>query len=235
MSVVELLSKLLVVVLIFAAGTVAAGTYGREKRVNELIEQLGQREFQSAVNALAEIGEPAVEPLIRILKDRSIKTWSVQARAITVLEKIGTERAVGAIVDSLNDTQSNQYVRGFAAIALGQTGLVEMIKPLETGLQDEKQFVRWKCTQALGMLGHRKCVDTLYPALRDEDQYVRAAAAQALGHMKSKEAGDVLVNAFRDEHWLVRLNARDAMVEIGEPAAGRLIEELKDRYPRARW
>ena len=235
MLAVERLSKLLVVVLIFAAVTLAARTYGREERIDELIEQLGQRNFQSAVDALAEIGEPAVEPLVCTLKDRSIKTWSVQARTILVLEKIGTERTVGAIVDSLNDTESNQYLRGFAATALGRAGSVKMIKPLKMGLQDEKQFVRWKCAQALGTLGHRKCIDALFPALRDEDQYVRAAAAKALGHMKSKEAGDVLVSAFSDDHWLVRLNARDAMVEIGKPATKRLIAELKDPNPRVRW
>jgi HEAT repeat protein len=231
----ERLSKLLVVILVFAAGTIAAGTYGREKRVDQLIEQLGQRDFQGAVDALAEIGEPALEPLIRILKDRSIKAWSIQARAISVLETIGTERAVGAIVDSLNDTGSNQYLRGFAATALGRTGSVKMIEPLGTGLQDEKQFVRWKCTQALGMLGHRKCVDVLFLALRDEDQDVRSAAAKALGDTRSKEAGDILISAFRDQHWLVRLNARNSMVEIGEPAIERLIEELKNRNPRVRW
>ncbi|UCF15336.1 MAG: HEAT repeat domain-containing protein, partial [Phycisphaerales bacterium] len=235
MSIAERLSCLLVAALISSAGTVAAATSGQEKRVDELIGRLGQRDWQSAVDALAEIGEPAIESIVHILKDTSIKTWSVQARAINVLQKIGTKQAVGVIVDSLQDTEANQYVRGSAAIALGRTGSAEVVEPLRLGLEDEKQFVRWKCTQALGMLGYRECVGGLVMAAKDRDPYVRAAAVQALGTMKSKDAVDDLVRAFADEHWLVRLNARNGMVEIGEPAAERLIGGLKDSDSRVRW
>ena len=220
---------------VLSVGTPTAGIPKNDKRIDGIIKQLGERNFQSAVDSLAEIGEPAVIPLTNILKGRSIKNWSVQARSINVLARIGTEQAIEVIVETLNDKDSNQYVRGFAAIALGETGSVRMIDPLKLGLKDEKKIVRWKCTQALGMFGREKCVDALHIALKDEDRYVRAAAVQSLGSIKSKEAGEVLMNALRDEHWLVRRNARNAMVEIGKPATRRLIESLSDGDPKVRW
>jgi HEAT repeat protein len=219
-------------VLVLAA---AATSSEQQKEIDDLIGGLGQRNWRNAVDALAEIGEPAVEPLINTVRDRSIKTWVVQARAIRALAKIGTKRAVRAIVDSLKDTESSEYVRGFAAAALGETRSVEMIEPLTLALNDERQFVRWKCTQALGMLGHRECTSTLIVAIKDQDQYVRAAAVQALGEIKSKDAVDEIVAAFADEHWLVRLNARNALLEIAEPATQRLIEALLDNDTSIRW
>jgi len=222
----------LVAVLVLAA---AATSSEQQKEIDDLIGGLGQRDWRNAVDALAEIGEPAVEPLIHTLKDRSIKTWAIQARAVNVLAKIGTQRAVGAIIDSLKDTESSEYVRGFAAVALGETKSARMVEPLTLALTDEKQFVRWKCTQALGMLGHRECVSGLVLAVKDRDQHVRAAAVQALGEIRSNDAVDDLVRAFADEHWLVRLNVRNAMLEIGDPATGRLIEALRDENPTVRW
>ncbi len=235
MSSIERSCVLLVLVLVFTAGTAAGKDAEPWKGIDELIDRLGQRDWSRAVDALAAIGDPAVEPLGRALKDKSIKNWSIQARAINVLAKIGTPEAVAAIIDSLKDAELSEYVRGFAAVALGETGSVSMVEPLTVALGDEKQFVRWKCTQALGMLGHEKCVNSLVLAMKDEDQYVRAAAVRALGEIKSEEPVDDLVRALADEHWLVRLNSRNALLEIGGPATERLVEALGDRNPGGRW
>lgn len=226
---------MVILALVLTAGMVPGETFDQEKKIDELVEGLGQRDWRNAVDALAEIGEPAVEPLIRTLKDKSIKTWVTQARAANVLAKIGTQEAIQAIVESLRDTEMNQYVRGFAAIALGETKSVEMVEALIQALTDENQFVRWKCAQALGILGHRKCVGSLVLALKDEDHYVRAAAVRALGQTKSKEAVDDLIGTFGDKHWLVRFNARNVLVEIGTPATEHLVEALDSRDPDVRW
>jgi len=61
MSAAVRLSVWLVVVLALAAG---GRTSNQEKEIDELIGGLGQRDWQKAVDALAEIGEPAVEPLM---------------------------------------------------------------------------------------------------------------------------------------------------------------------------
>ncbi len=71
----------------------------------------------SAAEALAKIGEPAVEPLIAVLKDSddNVRTW-----AIISLGDIGDTRAVEPLIHALKD--SNKKVRSFATKALKKIG-----------------------------------------------------------------------------------------------------------------
>ena len=56
----------------------AKPAFDLENKIGGLIQKLGQRDWKNAEDALAEIGTPAVKPLIRALKDRSIKIWIIQ-------------------------------------------------------------------------------------------------------------------------------------------------------------
>jgi HEAT repeat protein len=234
MTAVQRFSIWSVVFSVFIIGGFAAGA-GERKRIDELIDRLGQGNWRNAVDALVQIREPAVEPLIRTLQDRSVKTWSVHARAVDVLAKIGSQRAVEAVVKSVEDAGLNQYVRGSAVLAVAELKPKEAAEVLSRVSRDKNQFVRWKCAQALGMLDDKKGTDALVRALNDEDQYVRAAAARSLGQIKAEDAAGSLIDAFKDENWLVRLNVRQALLQIGEPAVDRLIAALKDKNSRARW
>jgi len=151
------------------------------------------------------------------------------------LAKIRSQRAVEAVVKSVEDTGLNQYVRGSAVLAVAELKPKEAAEVLSRVSRDKNQFVRWKCAQALGMLGDKKGADALVRALSDEDQYVRAAAARSLGQIKAENAAESLIGALKDESWLVRLNSREALLQIGEPAVERLIAALKDKNSRARW
>jgi len=224
----------LVVLLVLMAGGFAVGA-GEKEKVDELIGRLGQRDWQNAVDVLVQIREAAVEPLIRTLQDRSIKNWGVHARVTNALAKIGSQRAVEAVVKSLEDTGLNPYVRGSVALLVSELKPKEAAEVLSSASRDKSQFVRWKCAQALGMLGDQKGIDALIWALNDDDQYVRAAAAKSLGQIKADNAANSLVDALKDESWLVRLNTREALLQIGEPSEERLIRALKDENSHARW
>jgi HEAT repeat protein len=224
--------RLFFVSLVFLAFVVYAG---EKEKVDELISKLGQRDFHNVVDSLVQVGEPAVEPLIRTLQDRSIKTWNVHAQAVDALAKIGSQRAIEAVVESIEDAGLNQYVRGSAAMAVAELKPKEAAEVFSRVSKDESQFVRWKCVQALGMLGDKKGAATLIRALKDEDRYVRAAAARSLGQIKAENATSNLIDALKDESWIVRLNARVALLHIGELVDGRLITALKDKNSSARW
>jgi len=71
----------------------------------------------SASTALAEIGEPAVEPLIAMLKDSND---NVRVLAIISLGDIGDDRAVEPLIHTLKD--NNKGVRSFVAKALKKIG-----------------------------------------------------------------------------------------------------------------
>ena len=223
-----------VYLLVFMAGGFGADA-GERENVDKLIGKIGQEDWQNAVDALVQIGEPAVKPLIRTLQDRSIKTWVVHARAVNALARIGSQRAVEAVIKSLEDAGLNPYVRGSAAMAVAELKPKEAAEVLSRVSRDESQFVRWKCAQALGMLDDKKGTDALIRALSDEDQNVRAATARSLGQIKAENAADSLIDALKDESWIVRLNAREALLQIGEPAVERLIAALKDKNSHACW
>jgi HEAT repeat protein len=222
----------LVVLLVFMAGGFANFAGGREQ-VDELIGKLGQGDWQDAVDALVKTGEPAVEPLIRTLQNRNIKTWVIHARAVDALAKIGSRQAIDAVVKSIEDTGLNPYVRGSAALIAAELKPTEAVEVLSRASRDNSQFVRWKCAQALGMLGDNKGADALVRALNDYDQYVRAAAARSLGQIEAENTTDSLIKALKDESWIVRLNAREALLQI--VANEQLITALEDEGSLVRW
>lgn len=70
----------------------------------------------SAEDALVNIGGPAVEPLIKMLKDDS---WRVRRRAVRTLGKIKEPRAIEPLV-ALMKADEDCYVRKCAARAIGE-------------------------------------------------------------------------------------------------------------------
>lgn len=205
------------------------------QQIETLIGQFAQHNWQEAVEALAKIGEPAVQPLIVTLRDRNVKQWTVHARAIETLGRIGTPAAVDAVIEALANKELNQYARGLAAAALAAHDSEKSVQALVCAAKDPAQFVRWKAVQSLGKMTDSAAVDALISALKDEDQDVRAAAVTSLGEVGSAGATEAVVHALTDDHWLVRLDARNVLVEAQELPVDSLIMALKNRKSQARW
>lgn len=224
------------IILLFGSGYSLAlkEQSARGKNIDEWIIALGERNWKEAVDALAEIGELAVEPLAKTLKDKSSDSRAPE-RANFALAKIGTKDAVDAIIDALEDKEFSRNVRGFAATVLGDLGSKKAVVPLMYALKSDIPFVTWRSAEALGKIGEDIAVEELVEALKHEDQYLRAEAARALGRMKAGKAVESLVATLDDGHWLVRLYTRNALVEIGEPSAEPLIKALKDTNLSTRW
>ncbi len=104
-----------------------------EKRIRELIQQLGTREWETAQAELIQVGRPAVPALIEALKDKE-KTgrW----RAAEALGDIGDDRAVEPLIAGLKDEEP--WVRWWAANALGK--IFENCKTIEALEAYEKQL-----------------------------------------------------------------------------------------------
>lgn len=96
------------------AVTQALGEIGGIEAINALIRAFPSYDSRnSAKDALIRIGGPAVEPLTGLLEHENEQTRIDAARA---LGEIGDPRAVGSLVEALND--SEQGVRFAAALAL---------------------------------------------------------------------------------------------------------------------
>ena len=176
------------------------------------IKSLGDEDIyisSAARDALVNLGEPAVEPLIEALKDED---YHVRDGAADALGNIGDERAIEPLIQTLKDKE--WPVRSGAAHALGKIGDINAVEPLINALEDEESFVRWAAAQALGNIGDNQAVGPLIEALKDEDYMVREHAAIALGNIGDERAIEPLTKVLNDEDYMVRDAAKEALEKI---------------------
>ena len=212
----------------------AARRLGRmkdERAVEPLIGKLGNLEVlehlvfgqKYIVEALVEIGKPAVEPLIKALGNEDADVRSAAART---LEKIGDAKAVGPLIGLLRDR--NADVRWNAASALGEIKDVNAVGPLIGALGDKDMGVQGRAVGALGKIKDARAVEPLIEVLGKTDKSNRATAAWALGEIKDVSAVEPLIVALEDDDKLVREFAARALGEIGKPAVEPLVELARD-------
>jgi hypothetical protein len=99
---------------------------------------------ESALEKLADIGKPAVEPLITALRNQDVSIRSGAARALGAIKD---DRALEPLMVALKD--ENASVRMWAAEALGQIKDNRAVEPLTTALKDEDSHVRIAAEGAL--------------------------------------------------------------------------------------
>jgi hypothetical protein len=143
------------------------------------------------------------------------------------LGNIGSETAIPGLLKALED--SDEGVRGEAAVALGKIGSETAIPELLKALEHSNKDVRWKAAEALGKIGSETAIPGLLKALEDSDWFVRRNAAEALANIGSEAAIPELVKALEDSDEGVRGKAVEALGKIGtETAMTELIKCLKN-------
>ena len=164
---------------------------------------------RAAADALAEIGELAVEPLIYKLKDRDWRVYATMA-----LVKIDGERVAESLINALK--YGDRWMREGAAYALGEIGDTRVVEPLLiTAIVDRAKDVCEAAVEAIGKIGGERAIEFLITALEDEDKDMRKAAAYALGEIGDKRAIESLMKALSDEDGGVRKAATRALGKIG--------------------
>ena len=165
----------------------------------QLLEKMGwepQDEGQRAVAlvgandwaAAVALGPPAVDPLIKVLQDKS-STW--RRDAAQALGEIGDARAVGPLLVALGEVGESGVdgvfaklsVRGAAARALVGIGDPRAVESLVAALADANESVRKDAVEALGRIGDPRALEPLVAMLTDADEGVRGAAVEALESM----------------------------------------------------
>ncbi|MFC1919473.1 HEAT repeat domain-containing protein [Chloroflexota bacterium] len=207
-------------------------------------------------NRIPPLGDLAVEPCIRALKDDD---GQVRQHAAKALGQIGDIRAAGPLVALLDDKDKD--VRAAAARSLGNAGDSRAVEPLIQLLADFQE-VKYRvlsqpnpgaaAAEALGKIGDGRAVGPLIQAMRKGTHLVRAVAASALGEIGDSTAAEALSQALRDDKESIRSAAAqslgrlhreptgirekirymlakgdwDGLVEFGEPAIKPLVEVL---------
>jgi len=132
--------------------------------------------------ALGNIGKPAVQPLLSVLKD---KRANIRKGAVRALGYIGDKKAIGPLLKALFDKDPG--IRCESVIALGMINDKKAVKPLIKMLRDSSGDVRCIAAKALGRIHDRRAIEPLKKVLKDSDPSVREAAAEAVKNIESKE------------------------------------------------
>ncbi|HPM42719.1 MAG TPA: HEAT repeat domain-containing protein, partial [Candidatus Omnitrophota bacterium] len=205
--------------------TVAAlGKFKDPRVVGPLIKELnvfGNRSV--AIEALVNVGQIAVESLIKSLSDGNVAE---------VLGRIGDPRAVEPMIAFLiNNYKNDSSFRSLIEDAISKQ-IVDAIsnmgqcaiEPLINTLSNEDSFVRSRAAAALGNIKDPRAVEPLIKLLSDPIYAVRASAAIALGKIGDSRAIDALLKVLEDPSGEVREKVTDALGNIKDPRA---IEPLK--------
>ncbi len=160
-----------------------------EKLVTIVKESGNRGEKRNAARSLAEIGEPAIESLIGLLKDEDLY---VRWYTADVLGRVKSEKVVQPLIKLLYDEDRN--VRRAAAGSLGRTGSEEAVQPLIDALQDQTRGISISAARALGQIGSHEAIKPLIEVLQIENIGIAGAAAEALGQIGDQEAFDPLIH-----------------------------------------
>ncbi|UTB32204.1 MAG: HEAT repeat domain-containing protein [Methanobacterium sp. ERen5] len=121
-----------------------------KQSVDELIYTLKSNDHElqkQATLQLVEIGDPSVKPLLKSLED---KNWKVRWYASEILGKIGDEKAVAGLIETLGD--ENSGVRSKSMVALVEIG-EPSVDLLTNALSNDNWQIRRQAAEALGVIG----------------------------------------------------------------------------------
>ena len=178
---------------------------------------------EQCVNALVQIGGPAVEPLIAAL-GRYDEGWHREHIAES-LGLIGDSRALAPLINLLDKGSA-----GLVAIAVGRTGGEQASDALlraynRVGDAANNRYLVY----ALGYSQDERFLPILLDMVAQEDRSVKLDAIIALGHLGNRDAVPALVKLLQDEDLHARWYSCEALGEIGDPEAILPLQELLDR------
>jgi HEAT repeat protein len=177
---------------------VTLGEMGDERCVLPLVRALHDGDWQvreAAVEALGLVGSPAVEPLIKQLRD-----WDVRKFAIRALGKMKDERVLEPLIGMLRSDEFKEDATG-ALVELGSPALERLVE----ALQDKDENVRKQAVIILGRIQDAGAVDPLIDMLKNPDWFTRLAAAAALEKIGDERGREAIKPLLKDPDMVVKM------------------------------
>jgi HEAT repeat protein len=201
----------------------ALGQIGGAELVEPLIEALKTNsKIQASIsNALGELGEVAVLPLLELLNtDDSNKDYDrVKAYAAHALGKLKDKRAVEPLIAILNTETDDNKVRKNVAYALGSIGYPQAIEPLIKSFSTSTfKETRSSIIQALGTLGGEQSLPIIVEAVYDKNHKVQRAAILALSILGNDLALSELLKIIENKQLTknIRVDAISALYKFAD-------------------
>jgi hypothetical protein len=219
--------SLIILQLSIFSGFNVASAASDEPDIKTLIEDLNAPDVNvkaASVKALVEAGEPAVEPLIKVLNS---KDPEIRENAAITLGKIKDERAIDPLIKLLTDEKWE--VESAATSALVEIG-EPAVEPLVFILQDKNGdvFLRMKIIAVLAGIKDERAIQPMIRVLKEEPE-LQADLGYHLGLM-GEPAVKPLIQLLDDDDPEVRVRAAEALGRLGDDRAiGALTDALSDK------
>jgi HEAT repeat protein len=165
------------------------GSMKAVEAINALIKLLTSGDLlveQTAADALAEIGEPSLEPLIALLSDRNLE---LRVKAVDTLGRIGDSRAIDPLLRILaarpaERTDKGSELRAAAAEALGNFDDLRVRSLLFEVAAQEGGLVWINATASLAQLGDEDALKKVHSWLGNDNSSIQFVAIDSLGRIK---------------------------------------------------
>ena len=177
---------------------ITLGEMGDERCVEPLARSLRDGDWQvreAAVEALAMVGSPAVDPLIKQLRD-----WDIRKYAIRALGKIKDERVLDPLLAQLRSDEFKEDATE-ALVELGQPAVEKLV----AALKDKDENVRKQAVIALGRIKDSGAVEALIERLQDKDWFIRLTAAAALETIGDERGREAIKPLLQDPDLVVKM------------------------------
>jgi HEAT repeat protein len=177
---------------------ITLGEMGDERCIEPIVRCLPDGDWQvreAAIEALAMIGSPAVELLLRYARD-----YDARKPAIKTLGKINDER----VLDPLISFMRSDEFKDDATRALAELGKPAVARLLEL-LNDPEEVTRKQAILALGEIKDTSSVDALIERLQDTDWFTRLTAASALEKIGDPRGREAVKPLLKDPDLVVRM------------------------------
>lgn len=185
----------------------------------------------AAIDALATLGEDAIERLVGEMADVDIRADAddrvtaaayvnaldaevpeLRMAAATGLGELEATEAVEPLCGSFADPDPR--VRARAVRAAGLIGDPRASESLEARLSDSSGTVRREAAASLGFIGSRQALHALLAMYEDAEESVRRVAVDAFGNFRNDRPVAHLVDALADDEASVRRTAVYSMLEL---------------------
>jgi HEAT repeat protein len=177
---------------------ITLGEMGDERCVEPLARALRDGDWQVrevAIEALGQVGSPAVDTLLKLLRD-----WDVRKYAILSLGKIRDERVLDPLMQQLrNDEFKDDAIN--ALVELGEPAVSRLI----AALKDKDENVRKSAVLALGRIKNSEAIDPLIQMLGDKDWFTRLTAAAALESIGDERGREAIKPLLKDPDMVVKM------------------------------
>ena len=192
---------------------ITLGEMGDERCVEPLAAALRDGDWQVrevAIEGIGQIGSPAVEVLLKLLRD-----WDVRKSAIMALGKIRDERVLEPLMQQLRNDEFMEDATD-ALVNLGEPALPGLIK----ALKDKEELVRKQAVIALGRIKSPEAIDPLIEMLQNKDWFTRLTAAAALEAIGDERGREAIKPLLKDSDMVVKMRVERILAKWKkQPAA----------------